>query len=289
MFLPKLDAQVGGTNRVPILCADYISGEVARELRAQQVNFVDVAGNMFLALPKGPYIYVEGKRPQIAARHETGRLFEPTGLKLLLTLLMEPEALNWPYRALEEDAGVALGSVGWVLRDLRERGFVKPLGRRKGQLIRRRELFDRWVAGYTEKLRPKLVQGRYRAKETDLGHVLAYLPGELGRNRVQWALTGGIAADLLVGHYRGEALTIFVKRWTPKVARALQWLPAVGGPITILAGFGNRMFRERPLGQLQIAPPLLVYAELLHMGGDRATETAGIIYKKHIEEILREP
>ncbi|MFZ3062305.1 MAG: type IV toxin-antitoxin system AbiEi family antitoxin [Actinomycetota bacterium] len=289
MVLQELYRQAGLKDHVAILCTDYIGDTVAQELRAQKANFVDVAGNMFLNLPRGPYIYVEGKRPLIVAGRKPGRLFEPTGLKILLTLLLDPEAINWPYRAIAEDAGVALGTVGWVMRDLRERGFVKPVGPRKGQLINRRELFDRWVAGYAEKLRPKLVLGRYRAKETDLGQVLKWLPGELARKRVQWALTGGIAADLLIGHYRGEALTLFANGWTPKVVRALRWLPAADGPVTILNGFGNCTFKGPTIDQSPLAATPLIYAELLHMGGDRAGETAEIIRKKYIEEKLREP
>lgn len=289
MFMTAFYALADDRKRVAILCADYIAGPAAQELRQNEVNYIDVAGNMFLHFPKGPYIYVEGKRPRVVAGRESGRLFQPTGLKIILTLLLEPNALDWPYRAIAEDAGVALGGVGWVLRDLRERGFVKPVGPHKGQLINRRELFDRWVAGYEERLRPKLVNRRYRTQEADLGQVLRWLPGTLAQNGVRWALTGGIAADLLIGYYRGEALTLFANGWTPKVVRALRWLPAADGPVTILNGFGNCTFKGPTIDKYPLAAIPLIYAELLHMGGDRAGETAEIIRKKYIEEKLREP
>jgi hypothetical protein len=72
-------------------------------------------------------------------------------------LLKQPEAVNWNYRELAMQAGVALGSVSWILRDLREMGYINLAGPNLQKLTQGRHLLNRWEIGYAEILRPQLV------------------------------------------------------------------------------------------------------------------------------------
>ena len=80
-------------------------------------------------------------------------------LPLFCCLPAYPESSIRPYRDLAGENGVALGTVGWVKRDLLEQGYLEPTAKDRVRLIRRKELFDRWVQGYASRLRPKCFTG----------------------------------------------------------------------------------------------------------------------------------
>lgn len=270
-----------------IICADYVRETAANELMYQGVNYVDAVGNMFLNLPEGPYVIMTGKKPVNIAGKEPGLLFQPTGIKIIYLLLLLPDALNWTYREIAKAAGVARGSVGWVFTDLKKDGYVQLVSKNARKLVERQKLLDRWLGGYTEKLRPKLIRGRYRAREMDFGVLLRNAGNVFKDYHVNWAATGTQAADLLIHHYQGDELVLFVDEWNLELEAALGWLPDADGPITILEAFGDRVI-DKTINNTPITTPLLTYAELLVLRNERARETADILFRKLIQETFSE-
>lgn len=271
-----------------LLLADYVNPLLAGKLRHAGVNFIDTAGNLFLSRDPGLYIYVEGKKPPTSQKEKPTRLFQPSGLTLLFGLLIEPDSINTPYRHLSHANGVALGTVGWVKRDLREQGYLEPLGNERFRLLRKKELVERWVQGYASRLRPKLFLGEFRDLKNNLESVVKSFHHYASDQGLSWGLTGGFGADELVHHYRGKVLTVFVELWRQDEAlRTLKWLPVTEGPITVIKAFSPNVFRfwgkQEPY---PVVHPLLVYAELLCRATDRDLETARLIYHKYLEPTL---
>ena len=267
-----------------LLLADYINPALEGQLKDAGINFIDTAGNLFLKREPGLYLYVEGKKPPTSTKEKPTRLFQPSGLTLLFGLLVDPESINNPYRQLSDANGVALGTVGWVKRDLREHGYLEPTGQDRFRLIRKKELLDHWVHGYASRLRPKIFLGKYRDFANDLDAVVKAFRQYALIQGLSWGITGGSGADELVHHYRGETLTLFVESWRPETAlKELKWLPVDGGPVTILKGFSPRVFQMwGKQARYPVVHPLLLYAELLHRGSDRELETARLIYKEYL-------
>jgi hypothetical protein len=169
------------------------------------------------------------------------------------------------------------------MNELRGRGYL--LRRRVGsRLVRRRELLERWVSGYSEQLRPKLLLGVFTAPEKDAAENWRRLREVLRQREIDAAVTGGLAADELTHHYRGEELVAFVSDWPKGVLQELRWLPSPTGPITLLREFCPAV-RWSSGGEQQVAHPLLVYAELLHSGRERERETARMIYERYLERL----
>ncbi len=268
-----------------LLLADYVNPSLGDQLKGAGINFIDTAGNLFLKREPGLYLYVEGKKPSVSPKEKPTRLFQPSGLTMLFGLLIEPECINAPYRRLSDSNGVALGTVGWVKRDLREHGYMEPTGKNRFRLVRKKELFDRWVQGYASRLRPKAFLGEYRDLTKDLNAVVKTFRRYALEQGMSWGLSGGFGADELVHHYRGETLTLFVETWRPETAlKELKWLPVEGGLITLLKGFSPRVFQVwGTQARYPVVHPLLIYAELLYQGSDRALETARLIYKDYLE------
>ena len=271
-----------------LLLADYVNPSLCHQLKEADINFVDTAGNVFLRQEPGLHLYVEGKKPQAPGKEAPTRLFQPSGLALLFGLLVTPESVNWSYRSLAKANGVALGTVGWIMRDLREQGYVEPVGKDRLQLIRKKELLDRWVDGYATRLRPKLLVGEFVNPTRDLDATVYTFETYAVEQQMHWALTGGFGAFELLHHYRGATLSIFVEKWTPPTALvALHLLPHKGGDVNVLRSFSPGVFESLDAQPGHpVAHPLLVYAELLFQNGDRELETARQLYTTFLEPSL---
>jgi hypothetical protein len=269
--------------RKPVLFADYVSPGNAQRLREADVDYVDAAGNLLIHRPGKLHFLKSGARPRPLVESRRARLFMPSGLQVLFVLLIEPTAAEMPYRELAVHSGVALGSIAVIMNELRGKGYL--LRRRVGsRLVRRRELLERWVSGYSEQLRPKLLLGVFTAPEKDAAENWRRLRDVLRQREINAAVTGGLAADELTHHYRGEELVAFVSDWPKGVLQELRWLPSPRGPITLLREFCPAV-RWSSGGEQQVAHPLLVYAELLHSGRERERETARMIYERYLERL----
>lgn len=272
-----------------LLLADYVNPLLAEQLKKAGVNFIDTAGNLFLRREPELFLYVEGKKPQVIHKDKPTRLFQPSGLTLLYGPLIEPESINLPYRNLASANGVALGTVGWVKRDLKEQGYLEPIGKDRVRLVHRKELVDRWVQGYASRLRPKLHVGRYRHLTNNFEAIIKAFRQYMLERGILWCVTGGLGANEIIHHYQGSTLTLFVEFWKhdDEDLKDLKWLPSSEGPITILSSFSPRVCQMNGSQQrVPVAHPLLIYAELLYQGTDRDLETARLIYKKYLEESI---
>jgi hypothetical protein len=102
----------------------------------------------------------------------------------------------------------------------------------------------------------------------------------LSRLGIRWAVTGGAAAQQLTGHYRGDTTVVHIERPAPELVRELRLGPGPEGSLTVLLTPGPVVFDAAP--KPGVAPAPLVYAELLHGGGERAREAAEIVRERYL-------
>jgi len=55
------------------------------------------------------------------------------------------------------------------MKELKEEGFLLDMGKRGNRLVRKEELLRKWVVAYPERLRPKLIVGRFLCSENKAG------------------------------------------------------------------------------------------------------------------------
>ena len=288
-LLHQLERYAQGTKAKPILLSNYISPNLAARLIGAGVNFADAAGNVYINWPGKLHIQIQGARPKQLAEAKSERLSQPSGLKVLYALLTQPSE-NWgTYRDIAKASGVALGSIAWIIRELKAKGYLAQTGPDQWKLTQKRKLLDLWVGGYSGRLRPKLMIGRYQPPETELEKTVCHLQDELGVRKISWALTGGFAAHILTRHFRGDQLVFFAREWPMDLARRLKWLPSADGPVTVLREFSSlvRFGLKSPHSE-PVAHPLLVYAELIFQGRERELETAKILYDQYLTSLIHD-
>ncbi|BAU49562.1 hypothetical protein SVA_3014 [Sulfurifustis variabilis] len=272
--LGQAAAQLARFKKPGVLVAPYVTPPMAERLKALDVPFMDTAGNAYIRLPN-LLIFVTGRKLQaLTPREKRLRALRPTGLKVLFALLCRPDLIDAPYRDIARAAGVALGTVGWVFDDLRRLGHIRET-KAHGRVLEDREgLIDKWVEAYARELRPKLKPRRFRVANADWWKTedLAELDMWLG---------GEPAAGILTKHLRPEVITIYGDTHFATLARRTQPAKDEHGNLELLQKFWHfdlpRTDKRYPL-----APPLLIYADLVATADARNIETAQIIRERFL-------
>lgn len=164
--ITTLIAQLKALPGKPVLFADFVNPVMADKLRQRSIAFVDCAGNLSLKRD-GFNFYVKGKKlSRLSGKRVRGRAFNSAGLKLIFAMFNQPQFLNASYRDISNKVNIALGSVGPVIDDLYASGYILDEGERK--LVNKKRLYERWVDGYLEKLRPKQIMACYRLADSHM-------------------------------------------------------------------------------------------------------------------------
>jgi len=251
---------------------DYVAPPMADLMKKQDLFFMDAAGNAYINKPP-LYVFVKGNKLREGVKNvPQKRLFKPSGLRVVFALLNNPDMVNWPYRDVARAAGVALGTVGWIFRDLKDMGFLLETGGRKRILVNLKTLVKRWVEAYPDQLRPKLVIDRFKADHRDW-----WKDVNIVEHDAYWG--GDVAAAVLTQHLKPEKIVIYANEPPGKLIIENRLRKANDGNIEILKPFWKF---EHEFADRGIAPPLLVYTDLTATGDDRNIETAWIIYDKYL-------
>ncbi len=272
------------------LWAPWIPDEMGALLREAGIFYADAVGNIHLDLAEqGLLVDVRGRTPERRPQAERGRLLEPTGLKVLHQLLAHAPAVNAPYREIAHGAGVALGTVAVVMRELQQAGYLVQTRKDFRELQRKPELLELFVRGYALKLRPACFLATYRHELKDPRRLHERLRKVLKPAGAGMTLTGGLAAEEATGYLSADSVTLFVDERTRSLLERERMLPDPdGGNLTLLEHFGpGAQDPADPAGRK--ATPLLIYAELLNNGRPRELEAARMIFDKHLKEAGREP
>ena len=266
-----------------ILFAPHVGRGLARHLAERGANFVDPVGNCRLQIGREQIAQIEGRPPEKAPPQ--GRGVGAPGLRVYFALLVRPELLQAPLRTIAHAAGVAPATAAVRLAELRETRLIHVDHRGKRTLAEPLRLLERWLQGYGAVVRPKLMIGRYRLRETAVEAVEEKLTAVLGpaaEDTPTWAFGGGAAAWRLTGFYRGEQIVVHLRQEAPDLPKRLGALRDEEGPLTLLRAPGPVAFAGAEPGTVA---PLLVYTELLHLGGKRAAEAATEVRKRYLPHL----
>lgn len=263
-----------------LLVTPYLTAELAKYCHdVLNLQFIDTAGNAYLRAP-GLYVYIRGAREPVfdtttIARRGGGT---HTALRVIFALLCKPELVNAPYRDIVAGANVALGAVGWVLLDLEDRGLlVGKKGNRR--FVDRERLFEEFVTTYPIKFRPKITAPRrLRAETADWWRTAA-----MEKYHAVWG--GEVAADRLTGNREPGQFTVYLPGDPARfiIDNRLRADPL--GDIEIVKKFW-RFEADRPY-PADLAPPLLVYADLMATPDPRNHDTARQVYDTYLADALR--
>lgn len=276
--------QLDRLGRQAMLVTDYVAPDLADELKERGIPFLDAVGNVYIK-QANLLIWIKGQKPAAKTPVITpGRAFQPTGLQVIFTLLCNPQAINLPYRELAKMAGVAHGTVGWVIPDLQQLGFVRDLQGKRGtrRLFEHERLLNQWADAYARVLRPRTLIGRYYVAGFE-----GWKNWPLAEHGALWG--GEPAAAKLTDYLRPGELTLYAEKMPTLLAARQKFMKEADAGRKAAVDVHKRFWNfpgdpEHP----DIVPPLLVYADLLATGDARCIETAKIIYDDYVARLFAE-
>ena len=268
------ELQRGGRQRPTLLVTDYINPNLMDKMREAGVSCIDAAGNAHIH--KGRfYIFVKGnKRINVVPEQKTDRAFQYAGLKVIFALLQNYDLVKKTYRDIAEQSDVALGSVGCILKDLAQQGFVRTIGNER-RLVDKERLLHRWVEFYP-KLKKKHFLGTFT---TDMNNWWQTI--DIHKFGGYWG--GEIAAESYTNYLQAKDAVVFIPERMVgeliKTARLKKSHAKEGVQIELVEPF----WQENPLQkQKELAPALLVYADLINSQDSRNFETAQRLYAQYL-------
>jgi hypothetical protein len=268
---------------LPLLVTHRMSTTMGDQCRRIGLNFIDTAGNCFLA-DEDLFVLVKGNKlpddaPGLPADYRGGTSYG--SLRLIFALICKPELLGAPYRELVNASGISLGSVGWIFNDLESRGLVSRRdAKKKRHFLDLRRLQEEWAANYTHRLKPRLKTQRFSAPDS----VQAWWQQVKGiNNDFLWG--GEVGAAALDGHLKPVSATLYTKRGWDKaaIARLVQEHRLRAdheGMIEVVESFWNFDNEQTARG---LVPSLLIYADLLALMDPRAAEAAIELKERHLD------
>jgi len=192
-----------------LLICDYVSDDQGARLREAKINYLDNVGNAYLDISP-IFVLIQGKKPKDDfALNRAAKLFTETGLKVILALLANQGLLNGSYRKIADHANVSMGTIGWVLRELKHQGFTVA---KNGQTewLNRARLIKKWVEEYPT-LKAKYLYGTYYVKDQywwrslELEKYQAVLGGEIAAVDYSSGLEP-TSGEIFVGKHKHDSL-----------------------------------------------------------------------------------
>jgi hypothetical protein len=262
----------------PLLITTFATRDLAEECRRLDLPFLDTAGNLYL--PTDTFVVdIRGKARPARPLKDKYRANHPAGLKVVFALLCRPALAGAPYREVAKFAQVALGAIGPILNDLTQRGYLQKPKTPAGTLLRKKALLNEWVTYYPANLRPTLRPRRYQADREQLTHIGletfgAYWGGEYG-------------AEKLTRFLKAEHFLIYIPGTPPAALMTEARIrSAPDGNTEILETFWHPELVNQPT---DLAPPLLIYADLMATTDGRNIEAAKEVYERFLEPIVHQP
>lgn len=276
--LPRIFSLLNFKN---LLVAQYISQPSKALLEEKGINYLDSAGNCFIKNEVGLFWKINHLKNEVVEIPKPQLELHKNGIKLVFVLLIDNNLINEPYRVQAIKAGISLGTVGKIHKDLANAKFIYQLNKKEKLLANKTKLLALWVQAYNQKLKPKLFRGKYRfANEINSMNWRQIRMDD----RMYWG--GEPAANALTNYLQPEILMLYTNLDRSKLMKELKVFPSTNGNLRINSVFWNTeedIFTHKKLSTVH---PLLVYADLVGSANQRNIDTSKKVYEQYLKSIL---
>ncbi len=259
-----------------LLVAEHLFPKIKEELRQRDISYLEANGNIYLK-GQGLFFWIDNQKPLEQEKEKINRAFTKTGLKVIFLFLQNEEYVNYPYREIARMAEIGLGNVTNVMNGLKQDGYLLKLNKDEYRLVNKKELLDKWIPAFAEKLQPSLHIGNFRfLKEEEYKNWknLALIPG-----KTYWG--GEPAGDILTNYLKPEILTLYTEENRNDLIKNYRLVPDPKGKVKVYKKF----WANEAVNHITVRP-LLVYTDLMNTSDDRCMETAQKIFDEYLQDKL---
>lgn len=256
-----------------VFISDNLRETVKKSLKENGISYIELNGNCFIKTEKN-IIYIATNNKTISKKILPNRAFTKTGLKIILYYLMEEENINMPSRDLASHLGIGFSNFHYVNQGLKKLKYLIPKDKNLLVLNNRKELLDRWIFNYEEKIKPMLLVGRYRFSNAENLKDWRNLKTDVN---FQWG--GEAAAAILTNNLEPKIFSIYTSETTSVLIKKYKIIPDKEGYIFVYKPF-YFLFAQH---YLNATNPIITYADLIISNESRNVEAAKKIYEKYIQ------
>lgn len=248
------------TNKPLLIATRHIVPDLFDKYIEENISVVESTGNCAInATPL--FIRINGQKA-VQPKEAKGKAFNEAGLKLIFYFLQEEGNINKPYRKINEETGLSLGTIKNVIEELGKSMFI--ITTTKGRVLKnKKELLNIWQIHYNQTLKPKLLlkELEFVDNESRKGWNDMPLP-----EATCWGGEGG--AYLLDGYLIPELFDIYTEMPSIKLVMNRKVKFQENGRIHLYQKFWKGGNNDK------VAPKILVYADLMGSGNSRCIEAA---------------
>jgi hypothetical protein len=256
-----------------IIIANRIFPKIKEELRQNDIAYLETNGNIYIKT-NNTFLWLDAQKPLQYEKANANRAFSKTGLKVIFHLLIDNDLINMPYRDIAKQTEVGLGNINYIINGLKEMNFLIQQNKDLKKINNKIALIDKWITAYIEKLKPSLKIGNFRfLKEEEFAN---WKKINLRSQQSWWG--GEPAGDLFTNYLHPQELTIYTIESRNDIIKNYRLVPDENGNVKVFKKF----WTYHPVND-NIAPPLVVYADLMQKNDRRCTETAKKIYDELIQ------
>lgn len=256
-----------------LLVAEKLYPKVKKELRENQVNYLEGNGNVYINTAN-VVLYIDTNAIAKTQKEKGNRAFTKTGLKVIFQFLLKPKLINQTQREIAVVTNVALGNIPLIINGLLETNLIIRLNKNEYVINNYEELLNKWITEFEQTLKPTLFKQRFRFQNKDKD----WRTIPLNTDKTVWG--GEPAGDIITNHLRPEKFTLYTKETTKDLILNYKLLPDDNGEITVYDMFWNNDY------DTNTTPKELVYTDLMITDDKRCIETAKLIFNEYIEPNL---
>jgi hypothetical protein len=208
-------------NVYPVAAAVYIGPQSARILKDNDLGYVDLSGNCYLAF-EHVLIEKEGKRNVRPSTRPLRSLFAPRATRVVRVLLAEPSRA-WRLEELGKAAEVSLGHSHNVVKRLEDLRWVERDEAQRIHLGKPADLIEAWSESYTYRTNEI---ASYFAPERVTRRLMADLARVAAADNRRYAFTLSAGLSLVAPHTRLGAIHCYLDGDPAPIAAALGLHPA---------------------------------------------------------------
>jgi hypothetical protein len=246
----------------PVAAAVYISPQSARILKDNNLGYVDLSGNCYLAFDQ-VLIEKEGKRNVRPSTRPLRSLFAPRATRVVRVLLTEP-ARAWRLEELAKAAEVSLGHSHNVVKRLEDLRWVERDEAQRIHLGKPADLLQAWCESYTVRVNEI---ASYFVPERVSRKLMTEVGRAAGADGRRYAFTLGAGLSLVAPQTRLTGLHCYLDGDPAQLAAALGLRPTAesDGGLHILTPYDPGVFYGvlEKAGLKVVSVPQL-YADLVH-------------------------
>ena len=246
----------------PVAASVYIGPQSARILKDNNLGFVDLSGNTYLAFE---HVLIDraGKRNVRPSTRPLRSLFAPRATRVVRALLADP-GRAWRLEELGRAAEVSLGHSHNVVKRLEDLRWLERDGAQRIQLTKLADLLEGWVESYTYR---SSEMASYFVPERVTRRLMADLARRAVAESRRYAFTLGAGVSLVAPPVRLGAVHCYLEGDPAPIAAALGLHPAgeADGALHLLSPYDPGVFYGLldKAGLKVVCLPQL-YADLMH-------------------------